>query len=110
MQTSTIHLYEMLDRRPLCTSLTLSDCLTVLVAALSSKSDSRLAGQQVSFRYESQNFSEKLVPESQPQPPLHPNLLISILILSIHLSPSGHQMTGYALLLKAASHEFQGSE
>ena len=46
--------------------------LTVLVAALSSESDSRSAGQQVSFLYETQNFSEKLVPKSQPQPPLHP--------------------------------------
>lgn len=48
------------------------DCLTVLVAALFSGSDSRSAGQQVSFVYETQNFSEKFVPESQPQPPLHP--------------------------------------
>jgi hypothetical protein len=66
METSTIHLYEKLDRRPLRTALNLSDCLTVLVAALSSKSDSRSAGQQVSFLYENQNFSEKLVPECQP--------------------------------------------
>jgi hypothetical protein len=96
----------MLYGRPFCASVTLSNSLTVLVATLSSGTDSHSVGQQVSYLYETQNFSENLS--------LNPSLsrryiqFIDINFNTVH--PSGHQTTGYMLLLKAASHEFPETE